>query len=51
MTSEEAHETATGLLICRLLLLLLLRLSTAVEETTHELSSNTAKAAGAATRL
>lgn len=51
VTSKETHETATGLLTCRLLLLLLLGLSTTIEEATHELSGNTSNASGAAVRV
>ena len=54
VTSEETHETATGLLIRRwlllLLLLLLLRLST-IEEAAHELSGNTSKTPRTASRM
>lgn len=51
MTSKEAHETATGLLTRRLLLLLLLRLSTTIEEATHKLSGKTTNASRATTGM
>ena len=48
--SKKAHETATGLLTCRLLLLLLLLLglSATIEEATHELAGKTTNASRAA---
>ena len=55
VTSEKAHETATGLLTGRLLLLLLLllllRLSATIKKATHKLSGNTTKASRAPTGL
>lgn len=51
VTSKEAHEAATGLLIWRRLLLLLLRLSTTVKKATHELSRNATNASRAAAGL
>ena len=52
VTSKKAHEAATGLLICRLLLLLLLLgLSATIEEATHELAGKTTNASRAAVRM
>ena len=48
MTSKKAHEAATGLLTCRLLLLLLLGLAATIKEATHELAGKTTNASRAA---
>ena len=52
VTSKKAHETTTRLLTPWLLLLrLLLRLSTIVEEATHELPGKTSNTSGTATGM